>query len=111
MNNNVIFRYKDGRIIPIKVDNLKSPSEYMNAKIRENRQKRINEHTLEYNGYYIMSAKPNVGYEYKKLEESNYFSIYDKNDDDITHNLANWITSINDAKKYIDDMKKWKIFK
>ena len=83
----------------------------MNNKIRNNKEKRINEHTLEYNGYYIMSPKPNVGYNYETLENAHYYSIYDANNDDITHNLANWIHSIDEAKKHIDLMKKIGIYK
>ena len=72
-------------------------------------ENRINDHTLEYNGYYIMSEKPNVGYEYKSLEESPRFQIYDANNDDITHNVANWVGSIDEAKSYIDSIKNSKV--
>ena len=105
----VIFRYKNGRIIPIKVDEEQTTNEYMNNKIKNKREERINDHTLKYNGYYIMSPKPNVGYAYEKLEDAHYYSIYDDNNDDITHNLANWVNSIDEAKEYIDNMKKWGI--
>lgn len=91
----VIFRWKNGHIIPI----------------RQSNEKRINDHTLEYNGYYIMSASPNVGYKYETLENAHYYSIYDANDDDITHNLANWINTLEEAKEHIDSMKKWGIYK
>lgn len=69
-----------------------------------NNENRINNHTIEYKGYYIMSPKPNVGYNYKSIENSNYLSIYDANNDDITHNVANWVNSVDDAKEYIDTM-------
>lgn len=73
-----------------------------NTKIEGNR---INDHTLEYNGYYIMSEKPNTGYKYKSLEDSIRYQVYDANNDDITHNVGNWINSIGEAKKFIDDIK------
>ena len=106
----------DGRWVTINGTHIfiKEGQNPMDAFIRQKnnkKEKRINDHILKYNGYYIMSAKPNVGYLYEKLENSKFFSIYDAKNDDITHNIANWIQSIEDAKKYIDDMKKWGILK
>lgn len=63
---------------------------------------RINDHTLKYKGYYIMSPSPNVGYDYKSLEDSNYYSV--NGNADGTDNRANWINSIGEAKQYIDDL-------
>ena len=39
MNEDVIFRYKNGRIIPIKVNKDKTTNEYMNDKIRTSAKK------------------------------------------------------------------------
>lgn len=48
MNNDIIFRYKNGRIIPIKVNKDLTTNEYMNKKIRkENNDEVVKSQTIK----------------------------------------------------------------
>lgn len=47
MQEDVIFRYKDGRIIPIKVNKEKTTNDYMNDKIRDKKEYKIPQNILQ----------------------------------------------------------------
>lgn len=65
MDEEVIFRYKNGRIIPIKVDNAQTTNEYMNNKIRDKKKLTEQEKEQYFNEHFYMED----GDYYKGIKE------------------------------------------
>lgn len=77
MNNDVIFRYINGRIVPIKVNKDKTTNQYMNDKIR-NKKENDEEVTLYHGSPYKFDKfdleKARQNQQYVNIDQGHYFT-------------------------------------